>query len=892
MEYDRRRPQVHDRTAEASTFLAPGRRTLTEALPPIQGKGIQPDAGEPAAPPAPSGAGSALPAGVQNKMERAFGADFSAVRVHQDGAADAVGAQAFARGTDLHFAPGRYDPHSQAGQELLGHELAHTVQQAQGRVGASAQPKGGAIHSDAGLEREADDLGARAARGEIVAASGAVGARGGVAQAKINFDKTWAALWGSGAWHPGKGELWAQVSTAYNDTYLTLLTWLAGDGSAKRALLDSTEPATHALRKDLATVDGFRAYDGTNISVTVGENIRDQLLPALNRKPDKLLNDWYSARLEQERDKVVVLEQKLTKADAATVHGGLNLLARKDLFLPHKEARDTIRSELALLKQNKKPDHIANELAAKTRPGDRTYDTWIDFIVQQYEAAKVEITQARLKQTQEREEQRLLKEKEEEQERLEQEKVLAQQQEVQRKITQWAGGSKGMLQHLYSDEQLLKLGAVLHQKEAGRVANITSNVKDLDRNRPRLIELLIEHKDGIADLLRVMAKNGELAFPLLAGGVALDRTEEIVKHAKGERFIKLFGEPAIALVKANQHAEALAAFTFLCAKLYIEEAWLSGHLAKLPALHKKVVNTPGVDHFLTTYKKAGLDAVVTAVAINDHGTVDLSALREQLQTGAGITYYHYDSSDTSNLGGSGGVSRKKFARDSATELATFSNKDNHERTNQDLTFAEKLRFTGKTEEDVRTKKKDREEVNKLNTWSDLSEENRGTLKREDDRELRDLKVKATMQLVKSNGEVYEDTLQVFVSGGERTSSYRYKGVGGTKKDKQTGQKASDDIDGLTYNVTGQTKEHYGEVEHQHIGHHEGERDNDAEVKIVSQAVALLGKHTQTLTGGTLRIFVDRYTCPNCSDVLYKAKTTNKLLGKLAAVEVIYTGART
>lgn len=892
MEYDRRRAQVHDRTAEASTFLAPGRRTLTEALPPIQGKGIRPDAGEPAAPPSPSGAGSPLPAGVQSRMERAFGADFSAIRVHQDGAADAVGAQAFARGTDLHFAPGRYDPHSQAGQELLGHELAHTVQQAQGRVGASAQPKGGAIHSDAGLEREADDLGARAARGEIVAASGAVGARGSVAQAKINYDKTWAALWGSGAWHPGKGELWALVSAAYNDTYLTLLTWLAGDGSAKRALLDATELATHALRADLATVDAFRAHDNTNISVTIGQSIHDQLIPILKTNPAQRLNDWYSARLEQERAKVKPLEDKLAKADAATVHGNLNLLAKKQEFLPHKEARDAISSALKSLKASPKPDHISSELAAKTRPGDRTYDTWIDFIVQRYAAAKDEIQSAKLKDKQEKEQQSLLKEKQEEEERLEQEKLLAQKQEVQRKITHWAGGSKGMLQALYSDEQLLKLAAVLHQKDAGRVANITSNVKDLDRNRPRLIELLIEHKDGIADLLRVMAKNGELAFPLLTGGVALDRTEEIVKHAKGERFIKLFGEPAIALVKANEHAEALAAFTFLSAKLYIEEAWLSGHLAELPELHKKVANTPGVDHFLTTYKKAGLDAVVAAGTINDHGTVDLSALREQLQNGAGITYHPYDSSDTSNLGGTGGVTRKKFARDSAAELAAFSRKDNHQRTNQDLTFAEKLRFTGKTEEDVRTKKKDREEVDKLSTWSDLSEENRGKLKREDDRELRDLKVKATMQLVKSNGEVFEHPLQVFVSGGERTSGYRYKGVGGTTMDKQTGQKASTDIDDLTYNVTGQTKEHYGEVEHDHIGHHEGERDNDAEVKIVSQAVALLGKHTETLTGGTLRIFVDRYTCPNCSDVLYKAKMTNQLLGKLAAVEVIYTGDRT
>ena len=39
-------------------------------------------------------------------MESAFGADFSAVRIHEDGAADAVDAQAYARGTDLHFGPG------------------------------------------------------------------------------------------------------------------------------------------------------------------------------------------------------------------------------------------------------------------------------------------------------------------------------------------------------------------------------------------------------------------------------------------------------------------------------------------------------------------------------------------------------------------------------------------------------------------------------------------------------------------------------------------------------------------------------------------------------------------------------------------------------------------
>jgi len=68
-----------------------------------------------------------LPRSVRSKMERAFDTDFGDVRVHQDDRAAAVGAHAYAAGAHLHFAPGRYDPVSTAGQALLGHELAHVV---------------------------------------------------------------------------------------------------------------------------------------------------------------------------------------------------------------------------------------------------------------------------------------------------------------------------------------------------------------------------------------------------------------------------------------------------------------------------------------------------------------------------------------------------------------------------------------------------------------------------------------------------------------------------------------------------------------------------------------------------------------------------------------------
>lgn len=131
------------------------------------------DSGREDQPPGPAAAassGARLPAAVQRKMEAAFSADFSAVRVHEGSHATAIGADAYTQGTDVHFAPGRYQPSSQQGQALLGHELAHVVQQRQGRVAATTRVGSVAVNDDASLEREADELGARAARGEALPA--------------------------------------------------------------------------------------------------------------------------------------------------------------------------------------------------------------------------------------------------------------------------------------------------------------------------------------------------------------------------------------------------------------------------------------------------------------------------------------------------------------------------------------------------------------------------------------------------------------------------------------------------------------------------------------------------------------------------------------------------
>lgn len=116
----------------------------------------------------PTGAGvaptGALPDALQAGVSDVFGQDLSDVNVHEGSQAAALGADAFASGNDVQFAPGQYDPSSASGAKLIGHELAHVVQQREGRV---AGPQGhGASHGvvdDPALEAEADVMGDRLA---------------------------------------------------------------------------------------------------------------------------------------------------------------------------------------------------------------------------------------------------------------------------------------------------------------------------------------------------------------------------------------------------------------------------------------------------------------------------------------------------------------------------------------------------------------------------------------------------------------------------------------------------------------------------------------------------------------------------------------------------------
>jgi hypothetical protein len=69
-----------------------------------------------------------LPPDVRADLEPRFGVDLGDIRVRSDSEiADRVGAQAFARGRLINFAPGAWSPRSATGRDLIAHEAAHVV---------------------------------------------------------------------------------------------------------------------------------------------------------------------------------------------------------------------------------------------------------------------------------------------------------------------------------------------------------------------------------------------------------------------------------------------------------------------------------------------------------------------------------------------------------------------------------------------------------------------------------------------------------------------------------------------------------------------------------------------------------------------------------------------
>ncbi|HEU4930954.1 MAG TPA: DUF4157 domain-containing protein [Pyrinomonadaceae bacterium] len=150
-----------EKAGEGSTSTLAQHRTMSVAHP----DGYDPLLNEPGLP---------LDTAALSDFQTSFGHDFSAVRVHTDEQAAASAASHSARaytiGSHVVFGRGEYAPGTPTGRHLLGHELAHVVQQSRGGPSASGA-------QNASLEAAADHAANQASRGTsvMVAGSSAVG---------------------------------------------------------------------------------------------------------------------------------------------------------------------------------------------------------------------------------------------------------------------------------------------------------------------------------------------------------------------------------------------------------------------------------------------------------------------------------------------------------------------------------------------------------------------------------------------------------------------------------------------------------------------------------------------------------------------------------------------
>ncbi len=107
-----------------------------------------------------NGTGKPLETGTRSEMEAAFKQDFGDVCIHADASADELarelGAKAFTTGKDVFFREGAYQPGSETGKSLLGHELTHVVQQEGGiQAGNAIGRIGDAFEEEAALVGQA-----------------------------------------------------------------------------------------------------------------------------------------------------------------------------------------------------------------------------------------------------------------------------------------------------------------------------------------------------------------------------------------------------------------------------------------------------------------------------------------------------------------------------------------------------------------------------------------------------------------------------------------------------------------------------------------------------------------------------------------------------------------
>jgi len=255
-----------------------------------------------------------LPGHLAARIEALSGLSMHDVRVHRGSALPAgVGALAFARGTDIHLAPGQ--------ERHLPHEAWHVVQQKQGRVRATGSVAGVLINDDPRLEAEAETMSARIPiaatprdQGPPMPGTAPVGT--GVVQRAVNMQGTplkltrerFDKLFGETKGRAARKRLGSRFSR--DDVWTQIQTWMSDDDPRDyykfERLFDDAVTALHNAR-DLA--EGFAPpvttlpRHGSPTDPATAPAIADKVTRSaeLRRRASLSINDQYVLRTNQKR---------------------------------------------------------------------------------------------------------------------------------------------------------------------------------------------------------------------------------------------------------------------------------------------------------------------------------------------------------------------------------------------------------------------------------------------------------------------------------------------------------------------------------------------------------------------------------------------------------------
>jgi len=132
---------------------------------PLQAKGFNEriSAGKPFDPY--SGKKLNVPDTMAANIKNSFGVDPGKVSMLESSEVSKIGAKATTQGNVIRFAPGEFKPDTKEGQKLLGHELNHVREQAQGKIKANVE--GTNVHYDPSHEASSDRAGEAFAGGTM-----------------------------------------------------------------------------------------------------------------------------------------------------------------------------------------------------------------------------------------------------------------------------------------------------------------------------------------------------------------------------------------------------------------------------------------------------------------------------------------------------------------------------------------------------------------------------------------------------------------------------------------------------------------------------------------------------------------------------------------------------